>query len=192
MTLKFLCPMCSRKYEREGKVVQDHVICSCGFDFWVYVRQGMCITAPWGDRRTLMLVDTLERMERGQQPKKQNSICALLRSMNLGLLLEIVMRMVQQDGYGGELMHGCDVEEVLGYIYKGKDAWVKKKENGVDVVELNPKKHKKIKPIPIDYSCLSEPELIHLAETEMAPREWQTKIMDQNDERSGLASGEAG
>ena len=97
MTLKFLCPMCSRKYEREGKVVQDHVICSCGFDFWVYVRQGMCITAPWGDRRTLMLVDTLERMERGEQPKKQNSICALLRSMNLGLLLEIVMRMVQQE-----------------------------------------------------------------------------------------------
>ena len=39
MTLKFLCPMCSRKYEREGKVVQDHVICSCGFDFWVYVRR---------------------------------------------------------------------------------------------------------------------------------------------------------
>ena len=114
MTLKFLCPMCSRKYEREGKVVQDHVICSCGFDFWVYVRQGMCITAPWGDRSTLMLVDTLERMERGEQPERQNSICALLRSMNLGLLLEIVMRMVQQEGYGGELMHGCDVEEVLG------------------------------------------------------------------------------
>ena len=65
MTQKFLCPMCSREYEREGKVVQDHVICSCCFDFWVYVRQSMCITAPWGDRRTLMLVDTLERMERG-------------------------------------------------------------------------------------------------------------------------------
>ena len=31
--------MCSRKYEREGKVVQDHVICSCGLDFWVYVRR---------------------------------------------------------------------------------------------------------------------------------------------------------
>ena len=49
-----------------------------------------------------------------------------------------------------------------------------------------------IKPIPIDYSCLSDTELIHLAETGVDPREWQTEIMDQNDERSGLASGNAG
>lgn len=192
MKQKFLCPACYRKYEREGKVVQDRVVCSCGFDFWVYKRPDMCIISPWGDRRSLMLVNTLERMEQGGQPKKQNSFCALLRSRDPGLVLEISMRNVQQDGYGEELMHGYDVKQILDYIYKGNDALVRKKKDGVVVFELDPNASKKIRPIPIDYSCLSDPELIHLAETGTDPREWQTEIMDQNDERSGLASGNAG
>ena len=85
-----------------------------------------------------------------------------------------------------------EIEKGKGKCYTHREQLVRKKKDGVVVFELDPNASKKIRPIPIDYSCLSDPELIHLAETGTDPREWQTEIMDQNDERSGLASGNAG
>ena len=76
--------------------------------------------------------------------------------------------------------------------YKGYDALVKKKKDGVNVQKVNPNDSKRIRPIPIDYSRLSEPELIHLAETGMDPREcaecrWQTEgaFVSYDDESVG-------
>ena len=195
MTQNFLCPRCHLEYTREEKIVDERIQCRCGIHFWVVARPGMCIAEQWDDPLSAELLAALQQMLR---PKKQEQLGSVLREMSPRLALEISMRKIQQETYETELMHENHVVRVLDIVNEGKDAWVRRKKDTVQVYEAKLDNSDKIEAIGVDYSCLSDSQLIRMAEKqtkfgyEAPPRDWQIKIMDENDERSGLASGNAG
>ena len=202
MAQSFVCGRCGRIRVLDQPIVDEIVVCKCGFRFYCYGNKGMTITMP-AQELCDQVIDQMRRFVqatgryRGAPalPSEAVNINKILQQMDSMGLLEIALEKLQEEDFGGTLLHCYDIISILELLHEKKDAVVKKQKDYVSVVEQRSKNHKHPE---IDYIQLVNNTLAAISGNESVCREeeqlrqWQIDIMEDNARRTGLLFGESG
>ena len=192
MSIMILCSRCHRKYTWEKEFVNERVSCACGLEFWAFAQGETVISTPWNDGISVRIYEAISKTE---APRKADGIHETLQKIGSLPLMGYSLKNYQMETYGIDKMKCGDLVRTLDIIHEDRDVYTKSKKESVSILELHPSHPKAI---DIDYDIMID-EGLRLAEErtdfrheEPPLREWQEKIMEENDARSGILFGDAG
>ena len=188
--MEFICMSCGRKHTREARLVDEHIHCSCGFDFYVFYNQGLTVILPseeiMGRAATMafrrFVTSTGRCLDAGVEPFDYTGF--LKKADPLGLM-EVGLERYQTEHFGKCLMNCGDVASVCESLHKNRDVVLKNKGNYIDIIEMQRKVKGKGDP-----PFAGEP-IAYLNE-EYKLKGWQKEIMERDQERTGFLFGDAG
>ena len=188
--MEFICMSCGRKHTRTERLVDEHIHCECGFDFYVFYNQGLSLTIPSDEIAGQSVIKAFQRfiISTGRcqdaQVETFDYTKFLQKADPLGLM-EVGLERYQTETPGKRLLNCGDVVSICESLSKNRDVTVKNKGKYVDIIEMQRKvKRKESLPFygqPIAY--LNE---------EFQLKDWQKEVMEEDAKRSGYLLGDTG
>lgn len=209
--MEFTCMACGRKHIRQERLVDEHIHCECGFDFYAFYNQGLSLTIPTDEIRNQPVARAFRRLifstgrcrdaeaeaadygdYMGSTDYTGDTDCvdytkytALLQKADPLGLMEAGLERYQEETLGKLLLNCGDVVSICESLNKNRDVAVKNKGSYVDIIEMQ-RKVKKRQTIR-----LARPPVPFLTEDDRL-KGWQKEVMEEDGKRNGYLFGDAG
>ena len=183
---------CGRKHIRAESLVDEHIHCSCGFDFYAFYSQGMTVMLPSADITRSAATKAFRRFVistgRCQDAHVEPQVVDYTRFLNtadpLGLM-EVGLERYQAETLGKCLLNCGDIASICESLGKNRDVMIKNKGNYAEVIEMRRKVKDRADP-----PFAGEPIAYLNEESNLRP--WQQEIMERDAARTGYLFGDTG
>ena len=188
--MEFTCVACGRKHIRRERLVDEHIHCECGFDFYAFYNQGLSLTIPTDEIMKQSVIKAFQRfiVSTGRcqdaQVEPTDYTYFLQKADPLGLM-EVGLERYQAETLGKLLLNCGDVVSICESLNKNRDVTVKNKGNYVDIIEMQRKVKKRE-----TFSFPGQPAAFLKEEGQL--KDWQKEVMEEDAKRSGYLFGDAG
>ena len=140
---------CGRKHIRTDRLVDEHIHCECGFDFYAFYHQGLSVTIPSDDISNRVSAAAFRRfvISTGRcQDAKAEPVTDYISWLNKAdpmMLMEKGLERYQETVIGKLLLNCGDVVSICESLKKHQDVLIKNKGMYIDIVEVSQKVKKK-------------------------------------------------
>ena len=144
--MEFICMFCGKKHTRMEQLVDEHIHCNCGKDFYVFYNQGLVIAMPSEEITSNCVTRAFRNFVtstgRCQDVRDEPvEYVSFMKNTNPLVLIEVGLERYQEETLGKRFMTCDDVVSICESLNKKRDVAIKDKGGYVDIIEL----HRKVK-----------------------------------------------